>query len=110
MSIRFRFFIILATKALSKYVAGVPDVPNVILEPTGETVANAKVNREIFSVAILSDDVLDHVLSNHPLPRVSQITVSLWQFICSCREQPRRRKSVSIITEQMQHQELWWMK
>ena len=47
--------------------------PHIILEPTAETIAGAKVNREILSAAIPIHDSLDHMLSNHALPRVLRI-------------------------------------
>ena len=47
--------------------------PDFILKPTAETMAEAKVNREIFFVVIPKQDALDHMLSNHALPRVLRI-------------------------------------
>ena len=84
--------------------------PDIVLEPTVETMAEAKVNREIFSVAIPKDDALDHMLSNHALPRVLRIGAWVWRFIHNCRNQARNRMTGPISTEGIQHQELWWIK
>ena len=81
--------------------------PDIVLEPTIETKAEAKVNREIFSVAIPKDDALDHMLSSHTLPRVG---AWVWWFIHNCRNQARNRTTGPISTEEIQHQELWWIK
>ena len=70
----------------------------------------AKVNREIFSVSIPKHDALDHMLSNHALPRVLRIGAWVWQLIHNCRNQARNRMMGPISTEEIQHQELWWIK
>ena len=84
--------------------------PDIVLESTVETMAEAKVNRELFSVAIPKDDALDHMLSNHALPRVLRIGAWVWRFIHNCRNQARNRTTGPISTEEIQHQELWWIK
>ena len=84
--------------------------PHIILEPTAETIAGAKVIREIFSAAIPIHDSLDHMLSNHALPRVLRIGAWMWRFIHNCRYQARCRMTGPISTEEIQHQELWWIK
>ena len=84
--------------------------PDIVLEPTIETMAEAKVNREIFSVAIPKDDALDHMLSSHALPRVLRVGAWVWRFIRNCRNQARNRTTGPISTEEIQHQELWWIK
>ena len=84
--------------------------PDIILEPTAETMAESKVNREIFSAAIPIHDALDHMLSNHALPRVLRIGAWMWRFIHNCRNQATCRMTGPISTEEIQHQELWWIK
>ena len=84
--------------------------PDIVLEPTVETMAEAKVKRAIFSVAIPKHDALDHMLSNHALPRVLRIGTWVWRFIHNCRNQARNRTTGPISTEEIQHQELWWIK
>jgi len=42
--------------------------PNIFLEHADGTMAEAKVNREIFSVAMPIHDAFDHMLSNYALP------------------------------------------
>ena len=84
--------------------------PDIILEPTPETMAEAKVKREILSIAIPKRDALDQVLNNHPLPRALRIGAWVWRFIHNCREHPRNRTNGPITTEEMQRQELWWIK
>jgi len=62
--------------------------PDIVLEPTAETMAEARVKQEIFSVAIPKHDAFDQVLSNHALPRVLRIGAWLWRFFCnSSKEQ-----------------------
>ena len=63
--------------------------PDIVLEPTTETTAEAKVNQEVFSITIPKQDALDHMLSNHALPRVLRIGAWVWQFIHNCRNQAR---------------------
>ena len=47
--------------------------PHIVLEPATETMAEAKVNQEVFSIAIPKQDALDHMLSNHALPRFCEL-------------------------------------
>ena len=84
--------------------------PDIILEPTAETMAEAKVKREILSISIPKHDALDQVLENHALPRVLRIGAWVWRFIHNCRNQARNRITGPISTEEIQHQELWWIK
>ena len=84
--------------------------PEIILEPTPEAMDEAKVKREILSIAVTEHDALDQVLNNHPLPRVLRIGAWVWRFIRNCQEQPRNRRSGPITTEEMQRQEQWWIK
>lgn len=72
--------------------------------------AEAKVKREVLSITIPKRDALDQVLNNHPLPRVLRIGTWVWRFIHNCRAQPRNRKNGPITTDEMQRQELWWIK
>ena len=83
--------------------------PDIILEPTPEAMDEAKMKREILSIAFTEHDALDQVLNNHPLPRVLRIGAWVWRFIRNCQEQPRNRRSGPITTKEMQHQELWWI-
>ena len=82
--------------------------PDIILEPTAEIMAEAKVKREILSIAIPKHDALDQVLSNHALTRALRIGTWVWRFIHNCRVQARNRMTGPISTEEIQHQELWW--
>jgi len=84
--------------------------PDIMLEPTPETMAEAKVKWEALSIAIPTGDALDQVLNSHPLPRVLQIGVWVWRFIHNCQVQPRNWKNGPISTDEMQCQELWWIK
>ena len=72
--------------------------------------AEAKENREIFSVAIPKHDALDHMLNNHALPKVLRIGAWVWWFIHNCRHRARNRATGPISTEEIQDQELWWNK
>ena len=72
--------------------------------------AKAEVKQEIFSVAIPKHDALGQVLSNHALPRVLRIGAWVWRFICNCRNQARNRMPGPISTEEIQYEELWWIK
>ena len=80
--------------------------PDIVLQPTAETMAEAKVNREIFFVVIPKHDALDHMLHNHALPRVLRIGAWVWRFIHNCRNQARTRTMGPISTEEIQHCEL----
>lgn len=61
-------------------------------------------------MAIPVHDALDHVLNSHQLPRFLRIGAWVWRFIRYCQAQPEKRHSGPITTEEMQHQELWWVK
>lgn len=74
--------------------------PYIILETTAETMAEAKVNQKIFSVAIPKHDALDQALL-----RVLRIGAWVWRFIHNCRNQARNRTTGPISTEGIQHLE-----
>ena len=57
--------------------------------------AEAKVNREIFSVAIPKDDALDHMLSNHALPRVLRVGAWVWRFIHKLQKSGKKQNDGS---------------
>ena len=72
--------------------------------------AEAKVKREILSIAIPKHVALDQVLSNHALPKALRIGAWVRRFVLNCRNQARNRMTGPISTEEIQHQELWWVK
>lgn len=84
--------------------------PDIILEPTPETMTEAKVKREVLSVAVPKQDALHHVLINHSLPRGLRIGAWVWRFVHNCRGKPLNRRSGPINTEEIQQQELFWIK
>ena len=81
--------------------------PDIVLEPSPETSVEAKVKRVIVSLAVPIKDVLDNVLSTHPLPRVLRIGAWMWRFIRNCQTKPRNRQIGPISTEEIELQELW---
>lgn len=69
----------------------------------------AKVKREVLSVAVPKQDALHHALINHPLPKGVRIGAWVWRFVHNCRGKPLKR-SGPINTEEIQQQELFWIK
>lgn len=61
---------------ISKWPTGI------ILKPSTETLAEAKVKREIVSLSVVpTKDALDHVLNSHQLLRILRIDAWVWRMV-----------------------------
>lgn len=79
------------------------------LESTPETKAEAKEVREIFAAATTEQDVFDHLLDKHPLPKLLRIGAWINRFISNCKRQRRDREVGPIKTKEIKQQRLWWI-
>ena len=84
--------------------------PEILLELSPDIIAKAKVKREILSSAIPRRGVLDPLMDRYPLTKALRIQELVGWFIHNCQAQPRNQQSCPITTDEVQTQELWWIK
>ena len=82
----------------------------VLLSPSPESLAEAKTTREILTTAMTENDALDHLLDKYPLKTVLRIGAWIYRFIYNCQKNPGRKQQGPISTQEVEQQELWWIK
>lgn len=80
----------------------------ILLEPSPESVDEAKAKREILSTAIPSQGVVDPTMDRCPLLKVLHIGAWVWWFVHYYQTQPSNRQSGPITADEVKTQELWW--
>ena len=88
-----------------------PEWPqDVLFSPTPESLAEAETKQEILTTAMTENDPLDHLLNKYPLKTVLRIGAWIYRFIYNCQKKPGRKQQGLISTQEVEQQELWWIK
>ena len=83
-----------------------------ILVPDGQTRAEAKVKvkNEISAATVIQSDVFDELLDKYHLPKVLRILGYVRRFVSNCKRQPEERVTGPVSTDEVEEQELWWIR
>ena len=85
---------------------------DLILVPDEQTRAEAKVKvkNEISAATVIQSDVFDELLDKYHLPKVLRILGYDRRFISNCKHQPEERATGPVSTDDVEEQELWWIR
>ncbi len=85
--------------------------PKVVLEPSQESSAEAKIVRSVCATTTTgtarANDELDNMLQAHSLHEVLRIGAWMKRFVDNCREAPSNRKYGPLITSEIASQRKW---
>ena len=87
--------------------------PNVVLEPSPESSAEAKTVRNIFTTTTATmrgADEFDELLQAHALHRVLRIGAWIRRFVENCRHSINDRNFGPLVTAEIDVQRLWWIR
>ena len=82
---------------------------NIITEPTKESECEAKMIREVLSVAIFNDDYQQKLLSKYNLWKTLRIMSWVKRFVLNCRQQTKEKIYGPITTNEINEQKLQLM-
>jgi hypothetical protein len=85
---------------------------DVTLVPDEQTKAEEKVmvKNEIVAVMMVQTDGFDELLAKYHLPKVLRILCYVQRFITGCKTKSIERATGPISTDEVERQELWWIK
>ena len=81
---------------------------NVEVEPSSESRSEAKVTKEILSLALPMRDAFSELLEKHSMWKTIRICAWMARFIANCRNPKSRRIKGPLTTDEMKRQEDWW--
>ena len=86
--------------------------PNIIMEPSPESSAEAKVVRSVFTTTASTRnlDELDEILQAHSLHKTLRIGAWMQRFLSNCRRPVDDRKYGPLVTAEIEAQRTWWIK
>ena len=84
--------------------------PDITLEPSAASNAEAKTTREVLAVAIPRNDTFDELLNKHELWKVLRICSWIRRFFHNCRMPIKERNSGPLKSVEVERQKMWWIK
>ena len=81
--------------------------PDKRLKASPESKAEAKLTKQILSVAI-TEPVSDELLDKYPLPKLLRIGAWMYRFIANGKKDSRERDVGPIKTSTIKQQQFWW--
>ena len=81
---------------------------NVEVEPSSESRSEAKVTKEILSLALPMRDAFSELLGKYSMWKTIRICAWMARFIANCRNPKSRRIKGPLFTDEIRRQEDWW--
>lgn len=83
---------------------------NIEVKPSSESRAEAKVTKEILTIALPKNDVFNEILENFSLLKTLCICAWISRFLANCKNSKPTRLEGPLTTEEIKCQEVWWTK
>ena len=83
---------------------------NIEVKPSSESRAEAKVTKEILTIALPKNDVFNEILENFSLLKTLCICAWISRFLANCKNSKSTRLEGPLTTEEIKCQEVWWTK
>ena len=78
--------------------------------PSSESRAEAKVTKEILTIALPKNDVFNEILENFSLLKTLRICAWISRFLANYKNSKSTRLEGPLTTEEIKCQEVWWTK
>ena len=81
---------------------------NLEVKPSFESRAEAKVTKEILSLALPKKDAFSELLEKHNLWKTLRVCAWITRFLANCKKPNSRRTNGPLTTDEIKRQEAWW--